>query len=323
MKLEDIGFYTLSDKRAKTASWYSPLQRCEILLTSRCNFNCPYCRHVGGEDANIKEVINTINLFSLHNAENIRFSGGEPTLYKDLNLLVALSKTLGIKRIAVSSNGSAKKEVYEELIKSGVNDFSISLDACCAEDNKKMTGGRDVFDIVSDNIKFISSEVYTTVGVVFTEDNINRFKDIVSYADSLGVHDIRIIPAAQNGNTLKSIDIPTTIKEKYKILNYRLNNIQKGRPVRGIGEADCDRCGLVLDDVAVCENKHYPCIIYLREGGSPIGNMHLRSYNTIGDIRFDRAEWCRNHNTKNDPICSKNCLDVCVDYNNKFYEYRK
>jgi hypothetical protein len=30
MKLEDIGFYTLSDNRAKNVSGASPMQRCEI-----------------------------------------------------------------------------------------------------------------------------------------------------------------------------------------------------------------------------------------------------------------------------------------------------
>lgn len=30
-----------------------------------------------------------------------------------------------------------------------------------------------------------------------------------------------------------------------------------------------------------------------------------------------RIEWYRNHDTKNDPICRNNCLDVCIDYNNK------
>lgn len=46
MQLENIGFYTLTDQRAKTASDTSPMMRGEILLTDKCNFNCPYCRGV-------------------------------------------------------------------------------------------------------------------------------------------------------------------------------------------------------------------------------------------------------------------------------------
>jgi sulfatase maturation enzyme AslB (radical SAM superfamily) len=44
--LESIGFYTLSDARVKQASVRSPLWRGELVLSARCNFKCPYCRHV-------------------------------------------------------------------------------------------------------------------------------------------------------------------------------------------------------------------------------------------------------------------------------------
>ena len=32
----------------------------------------------------------------------------------------------------------------------------------------------------------------------------------------------------------------------------------------------------------------------------------------------ERKEWFENHNTHKDPICKKNCLDVCISYNNKY-----
>ena len=44
MKLEEIGFYTLSDYRANQSNIRSPLWRCELLVTDKCNFKCPYCR---------------------------------------------------------------------------------------------------------------------------------------------------------------------------------------------------------------------------------------------------------------------------------------
>jgi len=81
--------------------------------------------------------------------------------------------------------------------------------------------------------------------------------------------------------------------------------------VRGLCGNDSDRCGLVLDDMAVMGDSHYPCIIYMREGGEPIGKVD-------GNVRLDRERWSREHNTHQDPICSTNCLDVCADYNNTF-----
>ena len=44
IELEDIGFYTLSRERAATTTIHTPLTRCELILTDRCNFKCTYCR---------------------------------------------------------------------------------------------------------------------------------------------------------------------------------------------------------------------------------------------------------------------------------------
>lgn len=314
-KLEDIGFYTLSDNRAKNSSEKSDLKRCEIVLTDKCNFKCPYCRgpikELEGE-TEFKEASYVIDIWIKNNLESIRFSGGEPTQYPFLDLLVKQSKRGGIKNIAISTNGSACVEYYKYLIRCGVNDFSISLDACCSSTGKTMCGGIEgMWEIVVDNIREISKLCYTTVGIVFTEDNINEVKNTIEFASSLGVSDIRIISSSQfNGfcNTLNKI--PTEIRKKHPILDYRIKNFLSNRNVRGIGKNDCHKCYLSLDDMAVLKGLHFPCIIYMREHGNPIGVVDE-------NIRAERKDWFDRHNTYKDKICRENCLDVCIDYNNK------
>lgn len=315
MDLKEIGFYTLSDDRVKKISSSSPLQRCELVLTARCNFKCPYCRHIGGQDMPYEDALNTVKLWADMGLKNIRFSGGEPTLYPYLRHLTSYAKVRGIERIALSTNGSASPEMYKELLACGVNDFSVSLDACCAEDSDRMTGGvRGVFETITNNIKWLSEKTYVTVGVVLNEMNIEKLNDIIKYADSLGVSDIRIIPAAQNGDRFHEVKIDSELLNKYPILTYRINNIQATLPVRGLQESDANHCGLVIDDMAVNHNKHYPCIIYMRESGEAIG--------LVGEnMREERVKWFKEHNTHEDDICRKNCLDVCTLYNNKYREF--
>lgn len=243
----------------------------------------------------------------------IRFSGGEPLMYPGLLDLVKLAKSLGIERIAVSSNGSYPLHRYKELLAAGVNDLSISLDACCAEDGDRMAGGvKGAWKIVTENIRDLSALTYVTVGVVLTDANSGSVNDIIRFAASLGVGDIRVIPAAQDSDRLRGVVVDEDILVKYPILRYRIENLQNGRPVRGLHEGDSHQCGLVLDDMAVAEGKHFPCIIYMREGGAPIGSM------SDPNVREDRAAWSRSHDTHLDPICRGQCLDVCVSYNNTF-----
>lgn len=120
-----------------------------------------------------------------------------------------------------------------------------------------------------------------------------------------------MIPAAQDGERLADVSVDQETLTRFPILQYRIQNLRSGRPVRGLHSADSHRCGLVLDDMAVMGSQHYPCIIYMREGGAAIGSVGP-------NMRRERAKWCARHDTHADPICRKNCLDVCVDYNNKW-----
>lgn len=326
-KLEDIGFYSLSDERAKNSSPTSQMKRCEMIINEYCNFKCDYCRglkdYIYGDrkfkQLSLEEIKQNIDYWCENQPlENIRFSGGEPTLHKDIKEIIKYSKLKGIKRIAVSTNGSNKLELYKELIELGVNDFSISLDACCSIDGDKMAGGIEgSWDIVVKNIEEISKLTYVSVGVVLNEMNVDTTIDTIKFADSLGVSDIRIISAAQFNQPIPRLhEVPQNIKDKYPILRYRINHFAEGINVRGIKETDSHRCGLMLDDSIIAGSYHFNCVIHMREGGKPIGKVGP-------NMREERVKFMETFDTHSDSICRKNCLDVCVDYSNKYESYHQ
>jgi len=325
-KLEKIGFYTLTDERVKNTSATSQMKRCEMIITEYCNFSCPYCRGLKPEiygdrklkQLSLEEIKQNIDYWCEGQPlENIRFSGGEPTLHKDIVEIVKYSKEKGIKRIAISTNGSNDTVLYTKLIDAGANDFSISLDACCAIDGDKMSGGvKGSWEKVIKNIEFISYYTYVTVGVVLIPENIDTTIDTIKLAYSLGVSDIRIISAAQWNEPIPRLyEVPEEIKEKYPILRYRINHFAEGINVRGIKDTDSHQCALVLDDSVIAGDYHYPCVINMREGGEAIGKVGP-------NMRQERFEWFKTHNSFEDSICRKNCLDVCIDYNNKYRYYK-
>ena len=317
--LDDIGFYTLTEQRAMNTSPSSPMWRCELLVTDRCNFRCPYCRgfrnfseDCSGDMPEGKAVA-TLARWVWDGLRNIRFSGGEPTLYPHLNYLVQFCQASRVERIAVSSNGSQPLEVYKQLIDNGVNDFSISLDACCATFGDKIAGVLGKWQTVVENIAALSKLTYVSVGCVFTPETKDTVRDVVEFAHSLGVDDIRIISAAQwDGLSIQKLPF----LNEHPILKYRVNHFKEGRNVRGIGKVDSHKCYLVQDDSMVAGEWHFPCVIYLREGGEPIGSIGPR-------MRQERINWMNQHNSYEDAICQKNCLDVCIDYNNTVRKYLK
>jgi hypothetical protein len=54
----------------------------------------------------------------------------------------------------------------------------------------------------------------------------------------------------------------------------------------------------------------------MREGGDAIGEISNM-------MRGERAKWFKKHDCFEDKICKKNCLDVCISYNNKYADLHK
>lgn len=325
MKLENIGFYTLEDNRAKHASSSSPLWRNELIITSRCNFKCPYCRgtEINGEkrDMNLSEIKRVIDFWASQNIQNVRLSGGEPTVHPNIVEIVEYikEKCNDIKHIAISTNGYSDFSLYRRLIEAGVNDYSISLDACCASIGDMMSGGvTGSWVRVVENIKALSQITYVTVGMVFSPENAPAMRESIIFAHNLGVSDIRIISAAQwnDFSIFENLILPADVVDAHPILKYRLNNFRNGRNVRGIKETDSRKCPLLLDDMIVKGDYHYPCVIKMREGCTPIGKI------TDQDVRGDRERYFDKCDCLKDETCKKNCLDVCVDYNNKYIRFK-
>lgn len=320
-KLEEIGFYTLTDERAENISKTSQMMRCEIIINEHCNFKCEYCRGLDGrvfgdrkrKELTLDEIKETIDLWcAAEPLKNIRFSGGEPTYHRNIVEVVEYAKSKGIDRIAISTNGSNKTDLYDRLIKAGCNDFSISLDAADPLTGDIMAGHiKGAWSKVVSNIRHISKFTYVTVGVVLTPDNVGNFIKIVEYADTLGVADIRVIPSAQWNQPIKELaNISYEILDRHPILKYRVEKFIAGERVRGLLNSNTNSCPLVMDDSAVAGRDHYPCVIYMREQGRPIGRVGP-------NMRQERVDWFISTDTHDDAICKKNCLDACVDFNEK------
>ena len=311
MKLEDIGFLEVVEERAQRIS-PGKISYCEWIITSNCNFNCPYCNRLeprNTPDLTIDQIRSYTEILAGMNCKYIHLTGGEPTTRKDLADIVRLIKDFGI-RVGISTNGSRKLTYYEDLITAGVELFSISLDVHRRDLNPKFTMvPSNVFDVVVVNIRELSKMAYTNVGVVFNDDNADRYREIIEFISSLGTHDIRIMTATKY-NKILAFELDSGLLDKHPILKFRVENFNAGRNMRGSGLCQTPKCHLVRDDITIFGEDFYPCAVYIREKGQPIGKFGPDNVEL-------REAWFAGHNSHRDDICKTYCMDFKCRFNDR------
>ncbi|MFH1235025.1 MAG: radical SAM protein [Candidatus Diapherotrites archaeon] len=115
-------------------------RKVEILMNWRCNQRCIFCS-VGhkilndGDARTWNEIKKDLEFAAKENAGIVSFSGGEPTMRKDLPRAAQLAKKMGFETIEVQTNGCMLKyrEYVELLAESGVNRVLVSIHAPNAE----------------------------------------------------------------------------------------------------------------------------------------------------------------------------------------------
>lgn len=143
-----------------------------ISLTNRCNLTCPHCapdsRKPLADEFSTQELIAITNDALDLGAKRIAFTGGEPTLRRELIDLVTLAASRGA-RVYVESNGtSLVKSNLSRLKAAGVAVLNLSLDGVTAAIHDTFRGRKGNYDAVIRNVNEalelgIDVRVYCTV----------------------------------------------------------------------------------------------------------------------------------------------------------------
>jgi cyclic pyranopterin phosphate synthase len=108
-----------------------------VSVTDRCNLRCLYCMPESGIAWFDKQLILTfeeiervVRLLVENGIREVRLTGGEPLLRRDLPTLVRMLAPLpGLDEVAVTTNGLLLPELAEPLLAAGVTRFNVHLDA--------------------------------------------------------------------------------------------------------------------------------------------------------------------------------------------------
>jgi len=108
-----------------------------ISVTDRCNFRCQYCMPAEGlpwlERADVltfEEIERLVRLLGEIGVHDVRLTGGEPLVRRDLPRLVAMIAALPtVHDLALTTNGYLLERDAEALVEAGVRRFNVSIDS--------------------------------------------------------------------------------------------------------------------------------------------------------------------------------------------------
>src|SRR3989338_7590934 len=108
--------------------------RLDVNLGYECNNDCLFCYFKNRKQTTVnlstKEAKKRLTFIKKLGVDTIEFTGGEPTIRKDILELVRFAKhSLGFKKISVITNGSSfcDEGFAREAIKNGIDDVLISI----------------------------------------------------------------------------------------------------------------------------------------------------------------------------------------------------
>ncbi len=178
-----------------------------LFMTYRCNLRCKMCGVCERElEAEGNPELTTEEWKAvLRSAANLKtmiasISGGEPLLRADIYELIRYARDLGMA-VHICSNGLLlNSENVRRLRESGVNTVSISVESPDQAIHEQLRGPGSFTRAVEGirRLRAEAPEVRVGINYVITTVNFRNMAAMVPFAESLGVHQLKVAPIHTN-----------------------------------------------------------------------------------------------------------------------------
>jgi GTP 3',8-cyclase len=118
-------------------SWGREIRSLRVSVTDKCNFRCRYCMPAEGLDwlprdevLSFEEITRLVRVLSEMGVDEVRLTGGEPLVRRDLPVLVSfLAGIPGVRDLSLTTNGVLLDRLAGPLVEAGLRRLNVSLDS--------------------------------------------------------------------------------------------------------------------------------------------------------------------------------------------------
>lgn len=303
-KICPITFLEVEKEEPFSYKYTAPL-RMDLTLTFKCQNNCIHCYTGGPHETpelntnQWKEVMDRLSDIGIF---IVTFTGGEPTLRKDLPELLMYAQNKGMVTGLITNGRNLKNNNYVQILeKAGLDFVQITLESHKPQIHDLMTSLEGSWKETVVGIKnAVRSQIYVTTNTTLSKHNAPDFLRTIEYIKELGVAAFGCNSLIYSGKAKEVsqefvlsieelVPLLTEIRDKaqqlsLKFLWYTPTQYCRLDPVQlGLGVKSCTAA---MINMCVGPNGQvYPCQSY---------------FESIGNILTDKWEQIWNH-----PIAAK------------------
>ena len=135
--------------------WGREIRSVRVSVTDKCNFRCTYCMPAEGlewlgraEILTFEEIARLVRVLASLGVDEVRLTGGEPLVRRDLPALVEmLAEIPGVRDLSLTTNGVLLDRLAGPLVAAGLKRINVSLDSLSHVRFAELTR-RDALDAV-------------------------------------------------------------------------------------------------------------------------------------------------------------------------------
>ena len=318
---EDIGLISINDY----AKYMKAPHRMDLMISSmtknncwNCNQKCLHCYAAGQEKANVQELStrqwkNVIDKCRKIGIPQITFTGGEPTLRKDLIELIDYSKWFVTR---LNTNGVLlTEELSEQLYEASLDSIQITLYSSVPEVHNELVGAQNFEKTVNGIKNAIKAGLNVSINTPLCTLN-SDYSSTLNFINDLGVKYVSCSGLIPSGNAKKSNSLTTklTNSEMYNILeraskvcmekHIEISFTSPGwveeEKLRNL-KFDVPACGACLSNMAIAPNGEViPCQSWLSSNES-LGNILINNWQNIWNS--DECMEIRNRTVDLNNVC--------------------
>jgi PqqA peptide cyclase len=161
-------------------------------LTYRCNLQCPYCYNPLSlqeyrDELSTAQWSDVLQAAAELGVVQAHFSGGEPTLRRDLPALVGAAACAGLYTNLITQGTFLDDDLLDELLAKGLDHIQISIQAPERELADRIAGAPVHERKLGALRRVLERDVALTLNCVLHRANHDGIDDVIAFAERLGI----------------------------------------------------------------------------------------------------------------------------------------